>query len=296
VYDVASGERVTVARGPVGAWDAVAIAEPELVEWHAADGTLLHGRLYRAADGGGDGVPADAGEPARRAPMVVLVHGGPTGQTAITFLPRVVHLNAQGWSVFVPDHRGSSGWGRGYQQAMNGSWGELDTADVIDGVRHCVDAGWCDPSRIVAMGGSAGGFCALNLVRDPSQLFAGVVALYPVTDLQTIDDTTHRFERHYTARVVGDRAAYPERYRERSPLTDPASITVPLLLFHGDADESVDVGQSRSLVAALRALGREAELVEYAGEGHGWKRPESTLDEVARTDAFLRHLRPRAGR
>ena len=96
--------------------------------------------------------------------MVVWVHGGPTGQWPVTFNPRIAYFVGRGWAVLVPDHRGSTGFGRAYTQAMRGRWGELDTADVAAGIRHAGAQGWCDPRRVAIMGGSAGGFTVLNVL------------------------------------------------------------------------------------------------------------------------------------
>ena len=122
VYDLSADPmRVTVARGGVGGWEAFDLPEPEVLHWTAGDGAALHGRFYmsRRPHGG----------------TIVSLHGGPTDQTTVTFNTRYSYWLSHGWSVFVPDHRGSTGWGRTYQQAMNGRWGELDTSDCADGLR-----------------------------------------------------------------------------------------------------------------------------------------------------------------
>ncbi len=270
VYDLSPDpRRVTLARGSVGGWEALNLPEPEVVHWTAGDGTAVHGRLYtsRRPHGG----------------TIVSLHGGPTDQTTVTFNARYAYWLSHGWSIFAPDHRGSTGWGREYQQAMNGRWGELDVSDCADGLRALAELGRVNAERTAVIGGSAGGFCALHLLVRHPELFACGVALYPVTDLAELDATTHRFERFYNRSLVGP----PERYGERSPITRAADLTRPLLLLHGDADPVVSVGQSRRFAAAARGAGAPVELVVYEGEGHSWKRSETTIDELQRIDAFL---------
>jgi acetyl esterase/lipase len=273
VYDVASGDRTTVARGPVGAYDGFTIPEPEVISWKATDGTTIHGRIYR---------PENTTHPT---PMIVSVHGGPTDQNLVTFNPRFVHWLGQGWSILVPDYRGSTGWGREYTRAMRGRWGEIDVTDCADGVNHAVAHGWADPARIVIMGGSAGGLTALHLLARFGELFAGGIVLYPVTDLDALDATTHRYEKYYNATLIGTRT--DALYAERSPITHVSRITKPLLILHGDADPVVGVDQSRAVADQLTALGRDVQLVVYQGEGHGWRKPETRIDEINRIDAFL---------
>ncbi len=280
VYDLPSGDRrfsatrTTVARGPVAGWEQCGLVEPSAVTWSATDGETLHGRLYLP------GVQAD-----KAFPVIVSVHGGPTDQSTVQFNPRFSYWLSRGWAIFVPDYRGSTGHGRRYQQAMNAGWGVVDTDDVASGLRWLRGTDGIDPDRIVLIGGSAGGFTVLNLLADPNSL-AGVVGaavLYPVTDLAELDATTHRFERTYNATAVGP----PEVYPERSPIGKADAIRTPLLLLHGDADPVVNVEQSRRLVCAIEATGGSVHYVEYPGEGHGWKRGETMIDELRQIDEFL---------
>ena len=278
VYDAATGDRTVVARGPVGGWESLDTPEPTLLAWRSDDGATLQARLYRP-----DGV--------ERPPLIVHVHGGPTSQTTVTFNARFAYWLSKGWAVLVPDHRGSTGWGRAYQQAMNERWGDLDALDCASAVRNVVDNSCCDARRIVAMGGSAGGFTVLHLLASYPELFAAGVDLFGVTDLFDLDETTHRYERHYNTTLIGPRPEADAAYRDRSPVNIADQIHTPLLVLHGDADDSVVIGQSLALVDRLRAAGRAVELVVYEGEGHGWRRPETVIDELRRIDAFLaRHV------
>lgn len=275
VYDLAVAPmRTTVLRGSVGGWEAVGLPEPEVFHWPAADGTVLHGRFYSS--------------PRPHGGTIVSLHGGPTDQTTVVFNPRFGYWLARGWSVFVPDHRGSTGWGHAYQQAMNERWGELDVSDCADGLRALGRVGRIVHEQTVVIGGSAGGFCALHLLLRHPELFSCGVALYPVTDLAELDATTHRFERFYNRSLVGS----VERYGERSPITVAATLSRPLLLLHGDADPVVSVGQSRRFAAEATAAGATVELVVYEGEVHSWKRSATTVDELLRIDAFLARFCP----
>jgi dipeptidyl aminopeptidase/acylaminoacyl peptidase len=248
---------------------------PEQVSWTSADGAIVPGRLYRAP--GVDGP----------APMIVWVHGGPHGQSPATFYPRWQYFLDRGWSVLVPDYRGSSGWGRELLQSLRGRWGEVDVDDVVSGVRAAVANGWCDASKVVAMGGSAGGLTVLLMLARHPALFAAGVATYPVTDLLSAEENMWRFEAHYFRSLVGELPQSRDMYVERSPLTHAAAIKSPVLLMHGTVDESVPSTQSIDMEKAINAAGGVAELHLYEGEGHGWKRPETQIDELQRVDTFL---------
>lgn len=272
-----SHARRTIARGPVAGFEGV-VAEPEVVRWPADDGTAIVGRLYRPTD-------AALGDPP---PLIAWVHGGPTGQWEVSFRARFAYWTDRGWAVLVPDHRGSTGHGRAFRQALHGRWGELDVEDTAAGLRAAAERGWGDPERFVVMGGSAGGFTVLNLLASHPDLCAAGIDLFGVADLFDLDETTHRYEAHYLHSIVGPLPDAADRYRDRSPVHRADAITAPLLILQGDADKVVPLAQSQAIHDRLRALGRTVELHVYEGEGHGWGRPQTVIDELERTESFLR--------
>ena len=281
-YDVTTWTRTTLARGPLAGFEDAGLVEPETVTWSGADGEPVHGRCYRPKGVGGrsDG----AGGP----PMLVWIHGGPTGQWPVTFNARIAYFVARGWVVLVPDHRGSTGFGRAYTQAMRGRWGDLDVTDVAAGVRHAAAQGWCDPQRVACMGGSAGGFTVLNLLARHPEMWAAGVDLFGVADLFDLDETTHRFEAHYLHSLVGALPEAADAYRDRSPVHAAGGIVAPLLILQGSEDPVVPPAQSQAIADRLRAAGRTVEHHLYPGEGHGWNRPEVVVDELERIESFLR--------
>ena len=260
-YDIGSGDRRTLAIGPVAGWDA--LVEPTV-------------------DRTDDGVPYRLYSPAvadRPPPLLCWIHGGPNDQRLVAFNPRIAWWVDRGWAVLDVDHRGSTGHGRAWERAIQHRWGDADVVDCAAAVRHVVGAGLADADRVVATGASAGGFTALLLLARHPALFRAGVALSAVADLVDLAERSHRFERHSTLDLVGDHAAHVER----SPLTHADAITAPVLLLHGATDPVVPVEQARSMAAKLR----DVELHEYAGEGHGWSRPGNVVDELERTEAFL---------
>ena len=279
VYDDASWERSVVAIGPLSGWEDLPLAEPDLVEVTAADGETLHARLYRA-----DAVSDH---------MLCWLHGGPTDQWQVTFMPRIAYWRSQGWNVLVPDHRGSTGHGRAYQQALRGRWGELDVSDTVDTIVHAHGNGWGSPAHTAIVGSSAGGLTSLGVIAtNPALIAAGIVA-YPVTDLSDLAERSHRFEAHYTDSLVGPLPDSAQLYRDRSPVNFADRLaTTPLLVMHGDSDPVVPVDQSTAFVERCRAAGGDVELVVYEGENHGFRNPENQLDEYRRMQGFLaRHVR-----
>ncbi len=278
VYDTDSWQRTTVAIGPASQWSPDELVEPDLVEVPVRDG-VLHARHYRA--------DADDGR------LIVWLHGGPTDQWMVTFMPRITYWLSRGWSILVPDHRGSTGHGREYQQALRGRWGELDVADTLAVAGFALTAGWGAPGRTVVFGSSAGGFTALGVVAAAPDCFAAAVLLYPVSDLVELAERSHRFERHYTASLVGPMPESVALYRERSPAYHADQfLGTPLLILHGEMDAVVPVRQSRVFAQRVRTAGGDAQLHVYPNEGHGFRDAANQLDEYRRAEDFLARCVP----
>jgi dipeptidyl aminopeptidase/acylaminoacyl peptidase len=272
VYDTSSWDRRVLAVGPVVGWDAADLPEPEVVTVEH-DGVTLHARRYVAGAGR----------------MLCWIHGGPTDQWQVEFLPRIAFWWSQGWDVLVPDPRGSTGHGRAYQQALRGGWGRLDIDDTAAILDASHGRGWSVPARTIMMGGSSGGMTVLGILGLHPGLAAGGVALYPVTDLSDLAARSHRFEAHYTVSLVGPLDDV-DLYRERSPLTFADHIAAPLLVLHGDADPVVPIEQSVRLVERVRASGGQIEFHVMEGEGHGFRGVENKLAEYRRIGEFLARL------
>jgi dipeptidyl aminopeptidase/acylaminoacyl peptidase len=271
--------RRRIARGPVGGFERAALVEPRPVTWKS-NGATVHGLLYRPP------VPAlGAGTPP---PLYVHIHGGPTGQSTAAWNARIQYFVERGWAVLAPDYRGSAGHGREYAQALAGRWGERDVADVAAGIRHAARERWCDPERVAVVGGSAGGLTVLLVCAHHGDLVRAGVSLFGVTDLFELARTTHRFESRYLDRIVGVLPHDAERYREHSPVTHAAKIAVPMLVLQGTDDRAVPAAQAQRMVDAMRAAGRDVTFHLYDGEGHGWRMQSTIVDELERTEAFLR--------
>ena len=238
----------------------------------------MHGLLWRPTERAARG--------SRR--LIVLVHGGPTGQALADWNPRVQYLVQRGWTVLQPNSRGSTGYGPDYRRALEGRWGELDTDDVVAGIRHALREGWGDAGLVALMGGSAGGLTVLNVAARDADLVAAVVALFPVTDLLALEATTDRFESGYTTRAwsahcprhaAGTSPTRRSPTRPRSRRRCCSSTATPTRRCHRRSPpRSTD---------ALRRAGTPVERHVYEGEGHGWRRSATIADELDRIDSFL---------
>jgi dipeptidyl aminopeptidase/acylaminoacyl peptidase len=273
VVDPDDGSRADVARIDTGV-DPDTLVEPTLVTWPASDGADIHGILYRSRGG-------------KPAPMIVMLHGGPTDQACVDWDTRVTEFVDRGWSVLAPNFRGSTGYGRAYAQAMGQAWGVVDVADTVAGIRAAAANGWADVSRVALHGSSAGGFTALLVAAAAPDLVHAVAAWYPVTNIIALAEHTHRFESRYNDTLIGPLPNARTDYERRSPLAHVAAIRAPVLLLQGTEDRVVPAADTIAFADALRAVGGDVTLQLYDGEGHGGWHPDARADAIARTFAFL---------
>lgn len=271
------GEREsTLARGPLAGIERAGI-DPEIVWWTSANDIKVPGRLYRTSR-------ASAEAP----PLLVWVHGGPHGQSMATLYSRWSYFLERGWSVLVPDYRGSSGWGRDHLQALRHGYGIVDVEDVAAGMEAAISNGWGARDKLVLFGGSSAGLTiGLMLARYPDLCAAGVLQ-YPLADLRSFNEQTWRFEAHYLDTLIGPLPDAYDEYVNRSPIMHASNIKAPVLILHGDSDNVVPVSQSHALAETIRRSGGTVEFHVYEGEGHGWRKPGTQRDELERIDGFLR--------
>ncbi|MFT8720201.1 prolyl oligopeptidase family serine peptidase [Acetobacter sp.] len=244
------------------------IALPESIHFPLADGAMGHAFFYPPTNSRYS-VP-DGEKP----PMIVTAHGGPTARANEGFSFKVQWWTSRGFSVLDVNYSGSTGFGRAYQQRLEGHWGVRDVEDCIAAAQFMAENGRIDPKRIAIRGSSAGGMTVLSALAN-STIFAAGVSLYGVTDLRTLAEETHKFEARYLDSLVG---SWPEEeaiYRSRSPLFMADRIHVPVLFLQGLDDSVVPPEQARSMVAALHKNGVAAPLIEFPGEGHGFRGEET---------------------
>jgi dipeptidyl aminopeptidase/acylaminoacyl peptidase len=240
----------------------------------------IEGLLLRPAD-------SDGG----RLPLIVWVHGGPTGAFGFEH-PRVHHasLLAAGYALLLPNPRGSSGRGQPFARANLGDMGGGDLRDILAGVDAMVAEGVADPDRVGIAGGSYGGFMAAWAVTQ-SNRFRASIPFAAVTDWLSFHNTTNigRFDELF---LDADPYEAGGEYFHRSPVAHARAVTAPTLVMHGELDLCVPVSQGIEFHRALAEAGVETELVIYPREGHGWREREHQLDGCRRVaEWFDRHLR-----
>lgn len=287
------------ASAPLGLWlvDADGVAAPErlagddlsaLAPWLpapravTADGPHgpVHAYFYPPTH------PELQGPEDELAPCLVWVHGGPTAHVGPAASRKIAYFTSRGIGILDVNYSGSTGYGRAYRERLRGQWGVADVDDVIAAARHVAAAGLADPDRLAIEGGSAGGWTVLSALTR-GDVFAAGVSRYGVGDARALVADTHDFESRYLDGLIGPLPEAEQVYVERSPLTHPERFRVPLLILQGAEDRVVPPAQAEAIRDALRRQGVPHAYVLYEGEGHGFRRRETTIDALASELAFL---------
>jgi len=255
-------------------------ALPSPISWKGMDGEEANGIYYapQSEDFIGMGLP----------PLLVLVHGGPTGQRGAHFDGQAQFFTSRGWAVLQVNYRGSTGYGRAYRDKLKGNWGIYDVQDAVSGARYLVEDGQVDGSKLVIMGGSAGGFTVLKALEDYPGTFKAGVDFFGVANQFTLAADTHKFEERYLDSMLGPLPEAAEIYRERSPIFFADKIRDPIIVFQGADDKVVPQNQSDEIVAALRRNGVPHEYHLYPGEGHGFRKTETIEKYYTALEKFLK--------
>jgi dipeptidyl aminopeptidase/acylaminoacyl peptidase len=272
----ASGEISVLRHSQEVRMENAAISTPDAVEFPTADGEVAHAFIYPPRN------PTFVGPDDERPPVVVMIHGGPTGNTAAVFNPLVQYWTTRGFMVADVDYRGSTGYGTAYRRRLNGQWGVVDVEDCGHVVRWLAGEGRADGNRAVIRGGSAGGFTTLAALAF-TDVFSAGASLFGVADLELLARDTHKFESRYLDGLVGPWPEAAAVYKRRSPIHHVDGISRPLILFQGLEDAVVPPAQSQLMYDALRARGVPVAYLTFPGEQHGF-RQAATIIAVAEAE------------
>jgi dipeptidyl aminopeptidase/acylaminoacyl peptidase len=240
----------------------------EAITYKAPDGLVIPAYLTRPASKAG-----------AAAPMVVVVHGGPATRDHWLWDPEVQELAERGYVVFQPQFRGSTGFGRAFEEAGFGQWGLAMQDDITAGVEHLIREGIADPQRICIYGASYGGYAAVwGLVKTP-ELYRCGVSLAGVSDIGHMlsdwsDTNSDKRAREMLRMRVGEKERDKLKFDAVSPLKHAQRIRAPLLVAHGELDLRVPISHARKLVSALEEHGKPHQWMPLNGDGHNlfWNR------------------------
>jgi dipeptidyl aminopeptidase/acylaminoacyl peptidase len=263
------------------------LAKMEPFSFKARDGLEVHGYVT---------APPDVER--RGLPTVLDVHGGPWGRDTWGFNPEAQWLANRGYLCVQVNFRGSTGYGKQFVNAGDKQWAAAMHDDLVDAVRHVVDQGWADESRVAIYGGSYGGYAALVGATFTPDVFKCAIDLCGPSSIKTLIESIPPYWAPQVA-LFHNRVGNPETEEEflwsRSPLSRVDQITIPVFVAQGANDPRVKQAEAEQIVAAMKEKGIAHEYMLVADEGHGFVKPGNRLAFYAAAERFLaEHLGGRA--
>ena len=250
------------------------LGEMRLVQYPARDGLMIPAYLT---------TPPKARYGEGPYPTIILPHGGPWNRDDLSWDDTgwVQWFAAQGYAVLQPQFRGSEGWGQRLWRAGDAEWGQKMQDDKDDGARWLIAQGVAAPERIAMHGFSYGGYSAMAAAVRPNGLYQCAVAGAGVSDLELIKRGvfSNRFQREFQRPTI----------EGLDPLRRAQDVSIPVMLYHGDFDQRVEIKHSEIFDAALRAAGKDVHFVRIPGMSHSsGDLPEHKVTVLTEIDRYLK--------
>ena len=285
VYSLADGKSRQITNSLVAGLHPEDMVAPLLVHYPSRDGKwTISAFVY---------VPYNMARSGQNA-AVIYVHGGPTSQTVNSFSRIIQHMVNQGYMVIAPNYRGSTGYGKEFQQANLFDMGGGDLQDVLAAADWIKQTGFLDPKKIALMGGSYGGYMTMMGVTKAPDVWAAGVPIVPFVNYFTEIANEDPVLREMDLATMGDPKTNKELFHDRSPIFFVDQIKAPLLLLAGGNDPRCPKEEALQVVDAVKKRGGVAEYKVYENEGHGFARVENQIDAYRRVSDFLKARVPPA--
>ncbi len=257
----------------------LALGRTEIIRWKSRDGMEIEGLLL---------YPVNY-ETGKKYPLLVQVHGGPSGVYLQSFMAGWANSGqvwaGKGWACFYPNFRGSSAYGEAFQRANINGWGKGDYQDIQSGIDMLIARGLADPERTAQAGWSYGGYMTAWTITQTTRFKAAMVgagltnmfSMYSTNDLQRV------LEDYFSSQPWQK----PEAYIEASAMNFIRQARTPTLILHGASDQRVPPGQAQELYMGLKKNGVPVEMVTFPREPHGLGEPRHQLDKMKREYAWI---------
>lgn len=265
-YPLTNLKKITNSSDQLNSWK---VSNSEVISWSSEDGAVIEGILHKPQDY----------DPSKKYPLLVVIHGGPTGISTPSPTPAYVYPIVQwlnkGALVLQPNYRGSAGYGEDFRSLNVENLGVGDAWDVLSGVKFLEEKGIIDGDKVGSMGWSQGGYISAFLTTN-SDKFKAISVGAGISNWMTyyVNTDIHPFTRQYLKATPWSNQ---EIYEKTSPMTNINNAKTPTLIQHGEFDRRVPTPNGYELFQGLQDVGVETKLIIYKGFGHGITKPKERL-------------------
>jgi dipeptidyl aminopeptidase/acylaminoacyl peptidase len=274
VFDRAKNTTVAITKPNFAGLDPKAFVGSELIHYPSFDGAMIPAYYYKAKGSG-------------RKPVIVMMHGGPESQERPTFNPIAQYYVQRGYSILIPNVRGSTGYGKAYADADNTTKRMTSVRDMEYAGRWLKILPTIDSTKLVIFGGSYGGFMSLAAMTMQPDLWAAGVDLFGIANFQSFLRNTSAYRARNRMAEYGDIDKDSAFLVEISPLTHVSAIKHPLFVYQGKNDPRVPYTEAEQIVSAVKAKGIPVEYILLPDEGHGLSKRENRTKVYTAIVEFL---------
>jgi|GEM_PF-2005950 len=260
----------------------IALLASAYPNYHPENGGKVQSIQYKAADGlslSGYLTTPPGYKKGKPLPIIVLPHGGPEMRDTLDFEWQRQFFAANGYAVFQPNFRGSSGFGERFAQAGYGEWGRKMQTDINDGLQHLIETGIAHPKRACIVGGSYGGYAAMMGAIQSPDLYQCAVSFAGVTFLEGMfhHSVKQKYGFSYWERSIGSRFSQ-EELRQYSPLYAVGSSSSPMLVMHGRHDTIVPPYHAERMIKVFKNKSLRKSKVKMIDNATHWFTHQSTRE------------------
>jgi dipeptidyl aminopeptidase/acylaminoacyl peptidase len=285
--DATTGTTTTVVDGSAQIPAGLPVSLPTVHRVPTPDGEQVPCFVYRPAVTGTD--------PALDGASVLVIHGGPEGEATLLFSPVIQALAATGFTVLVPNVRGSAGYGKRWV-SLDDVHRRLDSVADLTALHAWLPELGLDPARSALWGGSYGGYMVLAGTTMQPDLWAAGVDIVGISSLVTFLENTSEYRRAAREREYGSLTHDRDLLTAASPVTYLDQLRAPLFVIHGANDPRVPLSEAEQITAALADRGIRHELRVYDDEGHGLAKRANRKDAYPAAIEFLAEVLGRTSR
>jgi len=249
---------------------ALSFSQPEEMSYPGMDGAPIPALFYHT-------------EPSEKA--VLYIHGGPNWNLQNAWNPVLSFMAARGWTVLAPNYRGSTGYGKKWQNASRYNMGGVDNDDCAAGAKYLLENGFAN--RVAVTGRSHGGYLTMTCLTGFPELFAGGSAVVPFLNWIKSHKNSREDLQHWNIENMGDPEENHALWVQRSPYFFLERVNAPVQMICGENDPRCPASESVDAKNRLLELGKEVELCLYKGEGHSFLKIENVIDAEMKRMVFL---------
>ncbi|WP_461633526.1 alpha/beta hydrolase family protein [Labilibaculum euxinus] len=261
--------------------DPANLVEAKVIRYESFDGVQIPAIYYQPKIAATD----------RKVPAMVWVHGGPGGQSRVSYFSLIQFMVNHGYAVLAVNNRGSSGYGKKFYAMDDKKHGDEDLKDCIWGKKFLASTGVVDESKIGIIGGSYGGYMTMAALTFAPEEFEVGVNIFGVTNwLRTLKSIPPYWEsfRNALYAEIGDPTTIDSvALYNKSPLFFADKVTKPLMVLQGANDVRVLKAESDEIVEAVKKNGVPVEYIVFDDEGHGFRKKENEIKGYGQVVVFL---------